>query len=224
MAETFIQALGFRKLLGVSFGLFASLFLLWSLFNSSSFIPEGLGEVYLFAFFGYGLVGVYVFGRQDLQSKLKDVTLLRSIPYFLVFSVGTFFLFSVLLGMVDPFPQTFMSALVGVPLYLQLSNALIFGVVETSFWQGYLDSKRGILFSMIVAGFFHMFIWDGTLLENFLGSALLFGGFSTVNFYAKRYFRNTGRSEKIAVALALIVTIAVHVGYNLAKYRLIFGV
>ncbi len=74
MAETFVQALGFKKLLRVSFGLVAGLFLLWTLFNATSFVPEGQELKYTLVLLGYGVLGVYFFGRQDLRSKLKDIS------------------------------------------------------------------------------------------------------------------------------------------------------
>ena len=104
-----------------------------------------------------------------------------------------------------------------------LINAFVFAFVETSFFQGLLDEKIGILGSVMVAGLFHMFIWTGGLFANFVGSALVFLLFSTTNFYARRYFSKK-YSSRVAVVLALIVTIAVHTAYNMAKYRIIYGV
>ena len=157
MANTFWKSLGFSKLKNMSFGLFAGIFLLWTIFNASSFVPEGLELKYTLVFLGYGVLGVYIFGRQDLQTKLSKISLLGALPYFLIMTVVSFFLISFLLGVVDPFPLALVTALAGVPLYLQLSNALIFAVVETSFWQGHLDEKIGIFGSMIIAGFFTCF-------------------------------------------------------------------
>jgi hypothetical protein len=224
MVETFTKALGVKKLFRLSFGLFASLFLLWTLFNASSFVPEGQELKFTLALLAYSAVGVYVFGRQDLRSKLKDVSLLKATPYVLLSALFSFFFFSFLLGLSDPLPATLLSALVGVPLYLQLVNGLVFAVVETSFWQGHLDNNIGILGSMMVAGLFHMFIWTGSLLSNFIGASLLFGVFSLVNFYAKNFFIRSGVSSKLSVALALVITIGFHAGYNFAKFKVMFGV
>lgn len=222
--KSWFKELGFKKLKSISFGMFASLFLLWTLFNSSSFVPEGLELTYTLSFLGYGILGVYIIGRQDLRSKLKNISLLRALPYFAFAIIASFFVFSLLLGLVDPLPQTLMAVLTGIPLYLQVSNALVYGVVETSTWQGVLDPKIGILGSMIVAGFFHMFIWQGGLFQNFLGSALLFGFFSFSNVYMRNKLLKWNFKPQLAVALALVITIGIHVGYNLAKYRIIFGV
>lgn len=209
MVEKLSQAMGLKKLYSISFGLFASLFLLWLLFNSASFVPEGQDLKFTLAFLGYGILGSYVFARQDIQSKLAKVKLISAIPVFLVCFVLVYFLFVYLFGLYDLFPNPLFVALVGVPFYLQALNVFVFATIETSFWQGLLDRKLGILGSILTAGFFHMFIWDGTLLLNFIGASVLFFVFSLVNFYARRY---------VSSGMALIIVIAVHSAFNLIKY------
>ena len=73
--ETFIKSLGFSKLKNISFGLFASIFLLWTLFNASSFVPEGMELKFTLAFLGYGILGSYTFAREDIKSQLSKVKL-----------------------------------------------------------------------------------------------------------------------------------------------------
>lgn len=213
--ETFWKGLGFKKLSQISFGLFASLFLLWTLFNASSFVPEGQELKFTLAFLGYGVLGAYVFAREDIRSKLSKVSLLKAVPVFLVVLLVSFFLLSLLLGIRDPLPEILITTLIGVPLYLQMINALVFATVESSFFQAFLDGKIGILGSVIVAGVFHMFIWSGSLLFNFLGASLLFLVFSTVYFYSKRV---------VGPVMAVVVVIAFHTAYNLVKYKIAFGV
>lgn len=214
MAKTLWKAFGFKKLKGISFGLVTALFLLWAMFNSSSFVPEGLEKRFFLTFMAYGLLGVYIFGRHDLRAKLQKISLIKALPYFLFTIAISFFVVSFFLGIVDPLPQTLIATLIGVPFYLQLVNALIFGVVEGSLWQGHLDEKIGIFGSVIVAGFFHMFIWEGNFLVNFIGASVLFLFFSVSYYFLKKRF---------SVVIALVISIGIHVGYNLAKYRMIFG-
>ena len=219
---SFIESLGFRKFGKISFGLAGALFLLWTLFNSSSFVPAGLETKYLFAFLGYGVLGVYIFGREDIKAKLEQVSLIRALPFFLVSVFLSFFLFSFIFGFVDV-PQDIFASLQAVPFYLLLANALIFAFVETSVWQGVLDEKIGILGSVIIAGLFHMFLWTGSLFGNFIGSAILFFSFSMFNFYAVKVLSRNGIPQKLSVVLGLVLTIGFHAGYNMAKYRVFFG-
>ena len=217
------EGLGLKKLGSISFGLVASLFLLWTLFNSSSFVPEGQELKYTLAFLGYGVLGVYVFGRQNLRTKLSDISFIYSLPFLLVSTFLSFLFFTFLLNLSDPLPSAFLYGLAGIPVYIQLSNSLIFSVVETSFWQGHLDQKIGILGSMITAGFFHMFIWNGSLFVNFIGASLLFGMFSLVNVSSRRLLKSNGFSSSRAVVLSLILTIGFHAGYNMAKFGVLFS-
>lgn len=213
--ETFLQGLGLKKLGKISFGFFASVFLLWTLFNASSFVPEGQELKFTLAFLGYGILGSYIFAREDVRSKLRGISLIKAIPIFLGVGLVSFFLIGFLLGIRDPLPHVLISTLIGVPLYLQLINSLVFATVETSFFSGYVQEKYGLVLMVILAGIFHMFIWPGSLLFNFLGSSLLFLVFGIIYFYAKRAWGS---------AVAVVITIAVHTAYNLVKYKLFFGV
>lgn len=215
MVESFIQSLGVKKLFKISFGLFVSIFLLWTLFNAYSFVPEGMGLKATLGFLGYGLLGSYTFSRHQVRSKLSQISLLKAMPIFLFTTFVSFVVLGFFLGVRDPLPETFISVLIGLPVYIQLSNAFIFATVESSFWQGWLDGKIGILGSSLVAGFFHMIVWPGPLLFNFIGATFLFFVFSQFNrFFSKRW----------GVVVGLVMTIGVHTGYNLVKYKEIFGI
>lgn len=212
---TFWRALGFRELWNISFGLVASFVLLFAIFNSSSFVPEGEILKYTLAFLGYGILGSYVFARADIRSKLSKISFIKSVPLFLAVFVPAFFFITFVLNAGGFLPETLFTALVGVPVYLQVINAFIFATVEVSFWQGYLDEKIGIMASVIFAGIMHMFIWAGDPFFNLIGASFLFLIFSTFHFFSKKWF---------GPYVALIMTIALHSAYNLVKYKMIFGV
>ena len=90
MADSLFSALGFKKFFGISFGMVSALFLLWTLFNATSFVPEGQELKYTLAFLGYGLLGVYIHGREDLKSKLSSISFIQALPWFLGVGFGSF--------------------------------------------------------------------------------------------------------------------------------------
>lgn len=222
--DSFFKRLGFKKLKRISFGLLASLFLLWLIFNSFAFVPEGKELKWVLTFLSYGGLGSYVFSRQDLLSKLSLISLRKAFVPFVVVFLASLFGLAILLGVVDPFPAHILAILMGIPAYLLLIHAFVFATVETSFWQGILDSKIGVLGSAITAGVFHMFIWEGSLVLNFFGATFLFMVFSYVNYRGQKYFIKRGISKKVAFALALIATIAFHTAYNFIKLGLMIGI
>jgi len=218
MVETFIQKLGFRKFKAISFGLVAALFLLWAIFNSFTFVPEGQETKWLLVFLSYGILGTYVFARDDLRDKLFNIGFFRAMIYFIPALIISLIAFYFIFGLVNPLPQVALSILIGIPLWLSAVHAFIFATVETSFWQGHLDGKVGILFSIISAGIFHMFIWTGPAWLNFLGAAFLFLFFSMVHLFFGG-FKSTAQQSK-----ALIITIAVHTAYNFIKLGIILKI
>ena len=210
----FVEELGFDRLKSISFGFVASLFLLWLLFNSNSFVPEGQELKYTLAFLGYGLLGSYTFAREDVKARLNEISFIKAFPIFSGVMIASFIGISSFLGLQST-PDSVLYALVGIPIYLQALNSFVFALVETSFFQVIIQEKEGLFLSALMGGFFHMLVWNGTALANFIGASILFFVFGLVYYFAKRRF---------GIPVALIITIAFHSGYNLAKYRGVFGV
>ena len=94
MVESFWRSLGFGKLKKISFGLVGGIFLLWLMFNASGFVPEGMELKYTLAFLGYGLLGSYMFSREDIKAKLNRISFIRASPIFLGVTFVFFILFS----------------------------------------------------------------------------------------------------------------------------------
>lgn len=213
LEKTFVKALGFKKFLSISFGAITGLFLMWSVFNASSFVPAGLEGKWTIVFLSYAVFAIFFLSREDIRSKLGQIPFFKSLLFLIPSAFASFFVISLLLGVRDPFPSLLLNALIGVPLYLQLINAFVFATVETSVFQVYLDEKWGIAFSVFTAGLFHMLVWLGSPLQNFFGASVLFLMFSMVHLYARKRFGLMG----------IIITIGVHLGYNVAKYGILFA-
>lgn len=212
---SFTAQLGFKKLKTISFGLVVSLFLLWSIFNSASFVPEGEGIRFALIFLGYGVLGVYVFTHTDVNSSLFKTPFFKNIPRFLLYFTGafvvTYYLFQVVGASVF---GSAVSIFKGVPTLLLMSHAFIFATVESMLWQGFLDKRVGILISCLIAGVFHAFIWSGYWVVNLFASAFLFFVFSVLNFYI-----NKGYSKE-----NLVPIIAIHTAYNFIQLGLILNI
>lgn len=211
--ESFVTALGFRKLGKVSFGLILSLFLLFAIFNAGRFVPEGQEIKYALAFLGYGILGSYTFAREDFSSKLSKISLIKSLPIFIFSFILFYFLIGILLNLYNPLPTSLLTGLVAVPLSVQLINSLIFSVVETSFFQVFLHEKIGIFGSVLSAGIFHIFVWNGSILINFIGASFLFLIFSLFYYYTEKKFG----------LIAVVLTIAFHGAYNMVRYVGVYG-
>ena len=204
--------LGFGKLKTISFGTVTALILFFVIFNASAFIPEVDQLKYILIFLSYGIFGSYLFARQDIQSKLTNISVWKAIPIFAIFFFATLLILYFLLGFANPFPQTFLSVLAGVPLWLLICMAFIFATVETSMFQGILYKQAGFIGSAIIAGFFHMFVWTGSLMTNLLASTGLFLTFNLCH----HWFDKKGKT--------LIPVIAIHTAYNFIILGIILGV
>ncbi len=204
----------FKGLKEISFGVVSTLILLWAIFNAFSFVPEGAGIMWTLKFLGFGVFGVYSFGREDVRSKLSQISFFKAIPIFLLFFVVTLVVMYFLLGIANPFPETILSTLKGVPVWLQIINAFVFATIETSFFCVFLLNKWGVVPSALVAGGFHILIWNGTVLQNFFGATLLFLAFNTV------YYFTAYRKKKENP----VPTIAVHTAYNFLQLGLLLGI
>lgn len=212
--ESYSKRFGIGKFLNISFGLITSLLLLWLIFNSFIFSSSD-GELSLLnviTFLSYGMLGVYVFANADIRNKLYNLPFFRSIPRLILFFSVALVGFYFLLGVVDPFPDTALNILTGIPVWILVVFAFVYATIESAFFQGYLDEKWGIFGSMLTAGAFHMLIWTGTPLMNFFGASLLFLFFSSCHWYFRR-----NRND-------LIPVIAIHTAYNFIKLALILKV
>lgn len=64
-----------------------------------------------------------------------------------------------------------------------------FEINNSTIWQGYLDhpeSKVGQPWSSLIAGIFHIFVWQGTKLFIFISASILFAIFSLINWYFRK--------------------------------------
>jgi hypothetical protein len=213
--SSFLDKLGFKKLSTISFGLVASIFLLWAMFNSASFVPAGQGVRYALIFLGYGVLGSYVFTHTDINTSLFRTPFFKNIPRFLFyFAISFFVTYSLFRVSGVSFLSSAVSIFAGVPLYLMMIHAFIFATVESMFWQGFLDKRVGILFSALIAGLFHMFIWEGGVLTNLFASAFLFFIFSTAHHYINKSYKSEN----------LVPVIAIHTAYNFIQLGLILNI
>ena len=211
--ESYKKRFGFTKFLSVSFGLVTSLLLLWLIFNSFIFANStDLSLLNIITFLSYGILGVYVFANADIRNKLYNIPFFRSIPRFLLFFVGALLFFYLIFGVIGSFPDTALSVLKGIPTWVLIVHAFVFATVESAFFQGFLDYKIGIFGSVISAGFFHMLVWTGTPLMNFIGASFVFLFFSSAHWYFRK-----NKSD-------LIPVIAIHTAYNFLNLALILKV
>lgn len=218
--QSFIRSLGFKKLRSISYGLVSAFVLFFLLFNSFAFVPEDSQLKWVITFLSYGVLGAYVFARADLRSRLFDVRFFRAMLIFVPYFFGTLIVLYFLFGLVNPFPNIVLSIFTGMPFWLLSAYAFIFSTIETTFWQGYLDEKIGILGSFLFAGIIHMFIWTGPLWLNFLGASALFFIFSSLNYW----FGFRPGASREAKTTSLIKTNAVHTAYNFIKLGLILSI
>ena len=211
--ESYGKRFGIGKFLNISFGLITSLLLLWLVFNSFIFAGEGdLSVLNVITFLSYGILGVYVFANADIRNKLYNISFFKSLPRFFLFFGIALIGFYFLLGVSDPFPDTALNILKGVPTWILVIHAFVFATIESAFFQGYLDKKIGIFGSVVTAGLFHMLIWAGLPWQNFLGASALFLFFSSAHWYFRK---NTDD---------LIPVIAIHTAYNFIKLAIILMV
>ena len=213
--ETYIARLGFKKILKISFGLATALFLLWLIFNSFAYVPEGKEDVWQITFIAYGVLGSYVFGSSDIRSKLYSISFFKSLPRLFLYIFGSLVFFYFLLNLVDPFPSVVSSILENAPWWLLIVHAFVFATIESSFWQGYLDERIGIVWSAFSAGLFHMFIWFGLILMNFIGASILFFMFSGFHYY---FSVRRGKKND------LIPVIGFHTAFNFVKLGIILSI
>jgi hypothetical protein len=211
-SQTYIESLKFKNFKRLSFGLIASLVLLWSIFNAYSFVPDGQEMRFVLLFLSYGLLGSYTFARFDVQTRLSKIPFFKSIPSFALFFVLSLLFFYFFLGILNPFPNVVLGIFLGVPLWRLLIMTFVFVAVEVSFFHVWLTTKHGILFSSVIAGFFHMFIWEGSPLLNFIGSTFLFFIFNSLFYFTSRDFKNP------------IPIYAIHLSYNFIKLGLILSI
>ena len=210
--QTFISALGFKKFAKVSFLVVSAIFLFSVIFNASVYVPEGEELRYTLLFLGYGIFGVYIFGNSDIKNKWANVPFFKSLPRLFGYIFISLIFFYFILNITDPFPQVALGILTGLPFYLKILYAFVFAIPESSFFQGYLDGKYGILFSSVSAGFLHMFVWSGPFYVNFIGAMLLFMFFSFCHLKLKK-----SESDLIPVT-------GIHIGYNFIKLALVFSI
>ena len=210
--ENYFKTFGLGKFLSISFGLLTSLLLLWLVFNAFIFNTAELSVLDVVLFLSYGLLGVYVFANADIRNKLYNISFFKSLPRFLLFFGSSLIVFYLILGVVDPLPNVLFGIASGIPIWILIVHAFVFATVESAFFQGYLDQRIGIFGSCITAGLFHMLIWSGSPLQNFIGASFLFLIFSTCHWYFRK---NTND---------LIPVIAIHTAYNFIKLALILSV
>lgn len=193
---------GWRNVLFISVGLSYALFFLWVLFNVPYFVPKGMEGTYWKIFASYGFLTVYIFGNAKIQNVLYNQKLIKFIPSFIMYLIIFMIIFSIVLGFFDVTNINNFSIVKQLPIWLALSHALIFAVSESVLWQGYLDHIMGVPASALIAGIFHMFVWNGVWYLNIIFSALLFVFFSFIHFWLGNKNKN------------LAPVIACHTAYN----------
>jgi hypothetical protein len=195
----------------ISFGLVTTLFLIWLIFNTAHFVPASQKDNMLIAFISYGILGAMVFAFADIRNKLFNINFWKSLPRFFLFFIISLIGFYVILKFTSPVDTSFSELLSSVPVWLAMIHCFVYATIESAVWQGFLDDVVGRIFSCIIAGLFHMFVWGGSVFFAFLGSAILFLIFSFIHYY----FRKNKND--------LIPVIAVHTAYNIIKLGFFFS-
>jgi len=210
--EKFIREFGISKGLKISWGLVMTLLVLFFLFNAFTLTGETSTLLDWTIFVSYGFLAVFVFATADIRNRLYNIPFFSSLPRFLLFFGLAMVAFYLILGVIDPFPKAITGIFTGVNFFVLGFFLFIVSTIESAFFQGYLQYKWGIFFSMLIAGVFHMFIWDGTPFLNFIGASFLFLFFSSAHWYFRRDKND------------LIPVMAIHTAYNFIKYFLILAV
>lgn len=201
-----------KKAMNISFGIVTVFFLLWLIFHTSQYVPEGREDFWLIIFLSYGILLSLVFGNADLRNKLFDIRFIDSVPRLLMYFFFGLIFFYFLLSFVDPLEGSLFGILSAIPLWLAAIHAFVFATIESVVWQGYLDYKVGLIASPLIAGIFHYGVWTGGAFLVIFSAGLLFLFFSTVNWY----FR-VNKND-------VIPAIGVHTAYNFIKLGILLSV
>jgi hypothetical protein len=199
------------KVKSISIGLVITGFIIWIIFHTGQYVPEGSEDHWQTVLIMYGLMSAMIFGNSDIRNKLYNVELLRFFPRFILFFLVGVTGFFILLQYYDEFGNSLLNVLNTVPVWLALIHAFVFAAVESAIWQGYLDGKIGHPASELVAGFFHWGVWSGGAISVIISAGLLFTVFSLAN-----YFFADNKND-------LAPAIGIHAAWNVVKLGLLFG-
>jgi apolipoprotein N-acyltransferase len=207
--EGFFSGIG--KIKSISFGIVYIMFSIWLIFHTKQYVPPEQVDMWWNTFVAYGILQAVIFGNADLRNKLFDISILKFLPRFCLFFLGSGIIFVFLSKGVDLPINSFLGILANIPLWLAAIHALVFATTESVIWQGFLDYKLGQPWSALSAGLFHWGFWAGSIWLVTLSAGLLFLFFSLINWYF--------RKSKADVTPA----IGVHTAYNLVKLGIAFG-
>lgn len=209
MRTSFASNLGNWKF--ISFGVVWVLWNVWVIFNIPHFAPEGTIDQWYKIFISYNLFTTAILANADMRNKLFNVPIIKFLPKMAMWTGIFFGIFWVILTNVDPFSNSIISAIQGIPIHLALAHAFTFAVSESIIWQGYLDEATNPYVSALIAGAFHMFVWSGAPLLVVFTAGALFLGFSAVHWYLGK--KGTDFSAVIGA----------HAAYNGVKIILLLG-
>jgi membrane protease YdiL (CAAX protease family) len=200
-----------KNVFQISFGLVTVLFLAWLIFHTHQYIPEGDRAFWNGVFISYGVFMSIIYGNADIRNKLFNTPLRKFLPRFMLFFGVSLIAFYFILGFVDPLEHSLFGLLSTIPVWLAMIHAFVFATIESAIFQGFLDEKIGRPASAITAGIFHWGIWTGGAIVVIPSAALLFSGFSFINWYF--------RKDKNDLAPA----IGSHTAFNFVKLGIILS-
>lgn len=174
----------------VSFGVFVVILYCFLLFHTFQFVDPSQEQYWWTAVISYTVMFSLVLAVEKARANLFKVTSFDYLLRFLIFYVPSFFVLSWLLQYVPFGDVGVLGLLDSIPPWLLFTHAFVFVVIESCFWQGWLDYPYpvglGHPWSELSAGIFHWGIWLGGALIVIPSATILFFIFSLFNWYFRK--------------------------------------
>lgn len=203
-----------KGLLNISLGLFVVVLYSFLLFHTFQFVSADKEFYWWSAIISYTVMFSLVLTIPKARDCLFKIRLSKYSVRFLMFYIPAIFALSWILQLFPIGEVGILGALHDVPKWLLFIHAFVFTLIESCFWQGWLDYPYpigiGHPWSEIVAGLFHWGIWLGGALVVIPSAGILFMFFSAINWYFRDSINDIGPAH------------AVHTAYNHIKLFLGF--